>query len=141
MEHETGGGFGPEGTASEEQESKNKCFCQSRKRMSREKTRPTTRANRNQTKVVRAASIRRYRSPFENCTTRLPALLNPSRRVVREADATLPRSRLQCARWTSIIYRWSRPRSVKHRRPRNDPTGSARAKAKWTGNTRARCGR
>ena len=72
------------------------------------KTSPTTRVSRNQTKVVRAAPIRRYRPPYENCTTRLPVALNPSRRVVREADATLPRSRLQCARRTSMIYHRSR---------------------------------
>ena len=40
--------------------------------MSQEKTRPTTRVSRNQAKMVRAAPIRRYRPPYENCTTRLP---------------------------------------------------------------------
>ena len=80
--------------------------------MSQEKTRPTTRVSRNQTKVVRAAPIRRYRPPYENCTTRLQALLDLSRSVARKADATLPRSRLRCVRWTSIIYRRSRPRSL-----------------------------
>ena len=35
----------------------------------------------------------------------------------------------------------SRPRSAKHRRPRNGQIGSARAKAQWTGNSRARYGR
>ena len=93
--------------------------------MSREKTRPTMRVSRNQTKVVRAASIRRYRPPYENCTTRLPAPLNSSRRVAREAYATLPRYRLRCAWSMSIIYHRSRPRSVKHRRSRNGQIGSA----------------
>ena len=81
--------------------------------MSREKT-PTTRVSRNQTNVVRAAPISRCRPPYENCTTLLPASLNPSRIVVGEADATLPCSRLRCARWTSIIYHRSRhaPRST-----------------------------
>ena len=97
--------------------------------MSREKTRPTTRVSRNRTKVVRAAPIRRYRPPYENCTTRLPVPLNPSRRVAREADATLPRSRLRCARWTSIIYHRSRTRSAKYRRPRNGRIGNARGKS------------
>ena len=101
--------------------------------MSREKSRPTTRVSRNQTKVVRAAPIRRYRPPYENCTTRLPAPLNPSRRVAREADATLPRSRLRCARWTSIIYHRGRPRSAKHRLPRNGRIGSARGKSEMSG--------
>ena len=74
-----------------------KRLCQSRKRISREKTRPTTRVSRNQNKVVRAAPIRRYQPPYEDCTTHLPAPLNPPRRAAREADATLPRSRsLSC---------------------------------------------
>ena len=49
--------------------------------MSREKTRPTTRRNRNQTKVVRVAPTRRTRPPYENCTTRSPAPLNASHRT------------------------------------------------------------
>ena len=101
--------------------------------MSREKTRPTTKMTRNQIKVVRAAPIRRYRPPYENCTTGLPAPLNPSRRVAREVGATLPRSRLRRARWTSIIYRRGRPRSAKHRRPRNGQIGSAHGKSKMDG--------
>ena len=75
--------------------------------------------------MVRAAPIRRYLPPYENCTTRLPAHLNSSRRVAREADATLPRSRLRCARWTSTICHRSRPRFAKHSRPRNGKIGSA----------------
>ena len=90
--------------------------------MSREKTRPTTRVSRNQTKVVRAAPIRRYRPPYENCTDRLPAPFNSSRRVAREGDATLPRSRPRCARWTSTIYHRSRPQ-----------IGSARGKSEMDG--------
>ena len=108
--------------------------------MSREKTRPMTRVSRNQTKVVRAAPIRRYRPPYINFTTRLPAALNPSRRVAREACATLPHSRLRCARWMSIIHHRSRALSAKRRRPRSGEIGSARAKAKWTGDLRARYG-
>ena len=101
--------------------------------MSREKTRPTPRGSRNQTKVLRAAPIREYRPPYENYTTRLPAPLNPSSRVAREADATLPRSRLRCARSTSIIYHRSRPRSAKHRRPRTGQVGSAHGKNEMEG--------
>ena len=41
-------------------------------------------------------------------------------------------------RGTSIICHRSQPRSAKHRRPRNGQIGSARGKAKWTGNSRAR---
>ena len=103
-------------------------FCQSRKRISREKTCPTTRVSRNQTKVVRAAPVRRHRPPYENCTACLPAPLNPSRRVARKENTTLPCSRLRCARWTSINYHQSRPRSTKHTRPRNDQISSARKK-------------
>ena len=94
--------------------------------MKREKTRSMKRVSRNQTKVFRAAPIRKHRPQYENYTTRLPAPLNPPRRVAREADATPPRSRLRCARWTSIMYHRSRPRSAKHRRPWNRQIGSAR---------------
>ena len=48
--------------------------------------------------AARAVPIRRYRPPYKTCMSRLPAPLNPSRRVAREANATLPRSRLRCAR-------------------------------------------
>ena len=108
-------------------------FYQSRKRMSREKTCPTTIVSRNQTKVIRAAPIRRYRPPYENCTTRLPAPLNPPLRVAREADATLPHPRLRCVRWTSIIYHRSRPRSAKHRRPRNGQNWQRARKSEMDG--------
>ena len=101
--------------------------------MRREKTRPMTRVSRNQTKVVRAAPIRMYWPPYENCTPLLPALLNPSRRVAREADSTPPRSRLRCARWTSTICHRSRPRSAKYRRHRNGQIGSARGRSKMDG--------
>ena len=97
--------------------------------MSREKTRPTKRVSRNQTKVFRAAPTRKYPPQYETYTTRLPVPLNPSRRFAREANATLPRSRLRCARWTSIIYHRSQPRSAKHRRPRNGQIDNARAEA------------
>ena len=127
-----GGTFGPEGATPEELEPE-KSFFQSRKRMSREKTRPTTRVSRNQTQVIRAAAIGRYRPPYENCTTRLPAPLHPSHRVARETDALLPRFRLRCARWTSIIYHRSRSLSAKHRRPRNGQIGSARGKSEMDG--------
>ena len=101
--------------------------------MSRKKTRSTTRVSRNKAKVVGAAPVRRYRPPYENCTTHLPAPLNPSRRVARKAYATLPRSRLRCARWTSIIYDRSQPRSAKYRRPRDGQIGSAREKSEMDG--------
>ena len=101
--------------------------------MSREKTRPTARVSRNQTKVVRAAPIRRYRPLYENCTTLLLAPLNPSRRVAREAYSTLPRSWLRCARWTSTICHRSRRRSAKHRRLWNDRIDSARGKREMDG--------
>ena len=78
---------------------------------------------------------------IRNCKTRLPAPLNPSRRVAREAYAILPLSRLRCARWTSIIYHRSRSRSAKHKRPRNGQIGNVLGKAKWTGNSRVRYGR
>ena len=65
--------------------------------------------------------------------------LNPSRRVAREADATLPRSRLRYARWTSINHLPPEPTTL--RKPQASlewQIGSARAQAKLTGNSRAR---
>ena len=81
-----------------------------------------------------------YRPPYENCTTRLPASLNPSRRVAREVDATLPApgSDARGGRQPFATGADHAPRST-------GVPGMAklapRGKVKWTGNSRARYGR
>ena len=132
MEHETGGRFGPEGRISEKLEPKKSLLPEpdteeSGENSSDEENEPEL------DQGVKSGAHQKAPAAVQNCTTRLPATLNPSRRVAREVDATLPRSRLLCARWTSTICHRNRPRSAKLRRPWNGQIGSAHGKSEVVG--------
>ena len=135
VEHEMGGVFGPEGATSEELEPEIAFVPESEADVSGEdssddeKEPELEQGGQSGAHQAVPAAVRRLSDSFTNA-------LNPSRRVAREADVTLPRSRLRSARWTSTICHQSRPRSAKHRRP--GMVGSARGNSKWTGNSRAR---
>ena len=108
VEHETEGAFGPVGAVSEELEPK-KTFVpglepdESGEDLSKHENEPEL------DQGGQSGAHQELPAAVQNCTTRSRVPLNPSRRVAREADATLPRSRLRCARWTSTICHRSRP--------------------------------
>ena len=132
VEHETGGAFGPKGASSEELEPEKAFVSQSEAGESGEdssddESEPELdQGGQSGAHQEVPAAVRNLYDSF----TVVPQSITQSRmRSGRDATS------LQA---TSIICHPSRPRSAKHRRSRNGQIGSARGKAKRTGNSRAR---